>query len=152
MRNKRKKKTRIKKEIVVLSVILIILVIAIALYLSMDGSREKKPAEEYFRVFNTTINDAEPRTNDTVIMRWIIYGISFEIEAVGGDAHNVIVLSWAKAYPIDVGDIPKGESRYVSMTSSRPYGYNSIIDEEGKVPMTIRVTSTEAKGAITIYF
>ena len=153
MKKKRRKKgTKVKKEIVVLLVIIGVLVVAAASYLSQQRSREKKPAEEYFRVFDATINDAEPRTNDTAIVRWIIYGISFKIQTVGGDAHDVIVQSWGKAYPVYVGDIPKGEFRYVSQMSSRPFGYMSKIDEDGKFPMTIRITSKEAEGAITIYF
>ena len=151
-KNRRKKRTKIKREIVVLLAIISILVVAVALYLNARARAPKKPAEGYFSIFDNTINDAEPRTNDTVIVRWIIYGISFKIQAADGDAHDVIILSWAKAEPVYIGDIPKGEWRYVSQTSSRPFGYMSQIDEDGKVPMKIRITSKEAEGTVTIYF
>lgn len=153
MRKKRgRKREKVGKEIVVLLVIISILVLAAALYLAQPTSQEKKPAEEYFRVFDATVDDAEPIKNDTVAVIWMIYGISFKLQVVGGDAHSLVVQSWAWAEPVYVGDVSKGDSRYVSQASPHPYGYRSIINEDGKFPMTIRITSVEAEGKITIYF
>jgi len=154
-KKRRMKRRKLKKEIVCIVVITIFVSLMIALYLSQQSNRETEPkqsAEEYFRIFDTTINDADPVTNDTVIVRWIIYWISFKIQAIGGDAHNVVVKSWAKAPHEWVGDIPEGEYRYVEQMSIRPFGYMSEIDKDGKVPMEIVITSTEAEGAVTIYF
>jgi len=150
----RRKRRKLRKEIVGI-VVTIFVVLMIALYLSQQSIREtkpKEPAENYFRIFDTTVNDADPITNDTVVERWIIYSISFKIQAIGGDAHNVVVKSWAKAPHWEVGDIPEGEYRYVEQMSERPYGMMSEVDEDGKVPMEITITSTEAEGAVIIYF
>lgn len=154
-RKGRRKRRKLRKEIVGIAVITIFVVLMIALYLNQQSIREtepKEPAEKYFRIFDTTVNDADPITNDTVVERWILYWISFKIQAIGGDAHNVVVKSWAKAPHEEVGDLQEGEYRYVEQMSERPYGYMSEINEDGKVPMKITITSTEAEGAVIIYF
>lgn len=152
MRKKRRKRRKKIKEVLVLLVVILFLVLAVASFLSQQRSQEKMPAEEYFRVFDATVDDAEPRTNDTVVVGWMIYGISFKLQAVVGDAHNVVVQSWAMADLVYFGDIPKDRFGYVSQMSPRPYGYMSKINEDGEFPMTIRISSKEAEGKITIYF
>lgn len=150
----KRKRLKLKKEKVAIVVVIIFVVLMIALYLIQQSTRKtepKEPAEEYFRIFDTTVNDADPVTNDTAIERWIIYSISFKIQAIGGDAHNVVVKSWARAPHEGIGNIPEGEYRYVEQTSVRPFGYMSEINEDGKVPMEITITSTEAEGTVTIY-
>lgn len=156
---KKKKRTRINKQIVVLSVIIgAFMVAAVASYLTQSPGVEKepgvdkKPAKEYFKVLNATIDYAEPRYNDTAIIAWEIFDISFTLQAVGGDANNVIVQSWANAEPVELGDIQKDHSKYVTQSSPPPFGYLSEINENEKFPMTIRITSEEAEGKITIYF
>lgn len=146
---RRKKRTKLNKRMAVLLVIVgVFMLAAVASYLSQLRSLEKKPAEEYFRVFDATVNYGVPRRNGTA---WIIYGISFKLQAVGGDAHNVIVQSWAMAEPVELGDIPKDGFKTVTQTSAPPFGYLSEMNEDGKFPMLIRITSLEAEGKITIY-
>lgn len=149
---KRKKKKGVNVAAYVLLVTMSVLILTtVAFYLSRPQSPdlERKPAEDYFRVFEPTVDIAKP-LNPPDFTQWIIYGISFKLQPVDGDAHNVIVRSWAMSNPEEVGDIPKGEFEYVSIEA--PYGYYGEMNEDGKVPITISIYSEEAEGEITVYF
>ena len=149
----RKKKRRTRKtdnkKLVLLVIACFFVIVTVAAYISQQDNQgsEKKPAEEYFRILEPTINYGEPRENGTI---WLIYDISFTLQAIGGDASSVIVQSWAKAEPVELMDIPKNESRYVNQISS--VAYMIQMNEHGKFPMPILITSREAEGEITIYF
>jgi len=154
MKRKKSKKSRKRKKsklIAALSVAIgIIVILSVVSYLNQtQNSSQTKPAEEYFRVFNATVNDGEPRENGTM---FIVYDVSFVIQPVGGDAHNVIIQSWTgKAEAAELGDIPQNQSKYVNLVSPRPFGVLIAMNEDGKFPLRIMVTSTEARGYITIY-
>ena len=144
---KRRTRKTDKKKLVLLAIVCLFVIVTVASYMSQYQKPEKKPAEEYFRILEPTINYGEPRENGTI---WLINDISFTLQAVGGDASSVIVQSWAKAEPVELMDIPKDESRYVNQISS--VAYMIKMDEYGKFPMSIGITSREAEGKITIYF
>jgi len=147
LKEKRRKKKTNKRTLVFLAIVCLFVIVIVVSYLSQPQRPEKKPAEEYFRIFEPTVNYGEPRENGTI---WLINDISFKLQAIGGDASNVIVQSWAMAEPVELMDIPKGESRYVNQFSS--VAYLIKMNEDGKFPMSIRITSTEADGEIIIYF
>lgn len=150
-RKKRIKKRKVSKSVLILSLVVVIaIIISVAIYLNQQqGSFQKRTAEEYFEILNATVDYGDFRQNDTVV----IYTISFEIKAVGGDAHDVMVQSWARAQNYAVGTILEGETKAVmEMTSNPPFGILSRENEDGKFPMEIRITSMEADGYVTIYF
>jgi len=152
---RKRKKTKGNRKWVIAAVIIvtIFVVIAAASYLNQQSEPPKKEAKDYFRVVNATINDADPvEMNDTTILSVKIYGISFMLQAVGGDAHDVAVMGWAYAQTVPIGIMSEGEFSFVTQMSPRPYGIYTEINEEGKFSMEIRIISREAEGKITIYF
>lgn len=153
MKKRRKKKGVNVAAYVLLVTMSVLILTTAAFYLgrpqSQDLDQERKPAKDYFRVFEPTVDMAKP-LNPPDNTQWIIYGISFKLQPIHGDAHNVIVRSWAMADPEEVGDIPEGEFEYVSIEA--PYGYYGEMNEDGKVPITISIYSEEAEGEITVYF
>lgn len=148
-RKKRIKKRKVSKSVLILSLVVVIaIIISVAIYLNQQQGG-LRTAEEYFEILNATVDYGDFRQNDTVV----IYTISFEIKAVGGDAHDVMVQSWARAQSYAVGTILEGETKAVmEMTSNPPFGILSRENEDGKFPMEIRITSMEADGYVTIYF
>ena len=151
---KSKARARRKWWIITVTIIVVFIVVATASYLIQQSKPAKKAeAKDYFRVVNATINDADPiEMNDTTILSVKIYGISFVLQAVGGDAHDVAVMGWAYADTVPIGIISEGEFSLVIQMSPRPYGTYTEINEEGKFSMEIRIISKEAEGKITIYF
>jgi hypothetical protein len=98
MRKERKKRRRSLKKIGVVLVVLVLfaVIIGIGVY-QMQGlsQTEKKPAQEYFEIFEPTVDDGEFRNpsiseggsyeNSSVL---VIYGLTLKIKAVGGDASS----------------------------------------------------------------
>ena len=151
-RKKRIKKRKVSKSVLILSLVAgIVIIISVASYLSQQqGGFQKRTAEEYFEILDATIDYGEYREEGTAL---VIYAISFKIKAVEGDAHDVMVQSWARAQRYYVGEILKGETKAVmEMMSNPPFGYFSKKNEDGKFPMEIKITSMEADGYVTIYF
>ncbi len=153
-RKEKRSKSNRKWAIATVIIIIIFIVVATASYLIQQSKTpEKAEAKDYFRVVNATINDADPvEMNDTTILSVKIYGISFMLQAVGGDAHDVAVMGWALADTVPIGVVSEGEFSFVIQMSPRPYGIYTEANEEGKFSMEIRIISKEAEGKITIYF
>jgi hypothetical protein len=156
-------KPKTKKIIISLIIIFAFVgIIALGLYQSLSQSQtrpSKKPAAEYFEIFEATVNDGEfempsvdqggSYENSSILF---IFSISYKIRAIGGDAHNVVIKSWAKADLVDFQVIQKDQWEYVEQTSSRPlYGYKSTKDSTGKFPFQAKIVSDEAEGTILIY-
>lgn len=153
-----KKRRRVKKPLVILSVAtFIVIILSAALYLGqLQGGSQKKSADEYFEIFDATVNLGEFRDppigqggsyeNSSIL---IIKGVSFKLRAIRGDAHAVIVKSWGKAEPVDLETILKGQWKYVEQES--PYGYLSQKAENGKFPFPVDISSREAEGTIIVY-
>ncbi len=94
----RKRRKSNKTIVILLFVAGIFISLAIASYFNQPHgpqSLRKKPAEEYFKVLNAKVLGCEPRGENV----WKIYLISFELQAIGGDAHNVVIQSWAMSEP-----------------------------------------------------
>lgn len=147
----------IKKAMVALFVI-IVLAAVIALGVYQNKPQAKKSAAEYFEILDPALTDREylepsiaegggPETSS--MLR--VYGISFRLKAIGGDAHNVIVESWGEAEPVNFDEIRKNQYGAVQQTSPHPYGV-AIEREDGKFPFPVTIFSSEAEGEIIIKF
>jgi len=145
MVRKRKRRKKGNKTIVIIPLVGIVILLAIALYFNQPHV-QKKTAEEYFKVLDPKVLAGEHKEENV----WKIYHISFKLQAIGGDAHNVIIQSWAMADPQELFDIPKNESRLVILESL--WGDFVEMNNEGKLPVSITITSDEAEGKITIAF
>lgn len=155
MRKKKRGKRFNKAKIaVLLFIVSVVILTAAALYSSQPRIFEKKPAEEYFRIFDATVDYGEPRFNDNnEMIAVVIYTFRFKIEAVGGDAHSVnIFCDIPSADPADLLDMKKGENQTVVFEAllGQGIGYLSEKNDEGKFPFPIRITSDEAEGTIII--
>lgn len=158
MRKRKKKSKRRKKITIALSLFIFCIVVAMFwLYQNKAQSTQKKSAAEYFEIFGATVNYGEFRDptveeggsyeNSRVL---IIYGLSFQLKAKGGDAHNVVVKSWGQAEPVPFEVILQNQSVYVEQTSSKAAGYLSE-KEGGKFTFKVEIRSDEAEGSIIIY-
>lgn len=150
-RKKRIKKRKVNKPLLIVSLVaVVIIIITVASFISQQRGFQEKTAEEYFEILDPTVDYGELIQNDTAVK---IYTISFKIKAVGGDAHDVMVQSWARAERYPVGTIFEGEVKAViQMMSPPPFAYLSEKNEDGKFPMEVKITSIEANGFVTIYF
>lgn len=149
-KRKRRRKSQKTKAILLLATgIIIVLAVALYLYHSHGPQHlQKKPAEEYFKLLNAKVLGGEPIGENM----WKINLISFELQAIGGDAHNVIIKSWAMSEPQELENIPENESRSVILQSPYPNADVVEMNDEGMLPVTIAVTSDEAEGKITTPF
>lgn len=156
---KAKKKSKVNKKIVIalLLIVTFSVIIALGFYQNKAQPTQKKSAKEYFEIIEATVNDGEFRDpkveeggdyNTSQVL--IIYSISFQLKAKGGDAHNVVVKSWGEAEPEYFEKILKDTSVYVEQSSLRRSGYLSR-KTEGKFPFEVKLRSDEAEGSIIIY-
>jgi len=160
MRNKRRKGTSAKKIGTIVAVLLIFAVIVgIGLYQLQAQSRPfvKKQAKDYFEILEPTVNDYDylnptvdkggSYENSSTLM---VYSISFQLKAIGGDAHSVVVKSWAQAEMYPIVSISQNQQQYVQQDSSRPFGKPIYKNSTtGYFEFTIGITSEEADGDIT---
>ena len=150
MKRKKKKRRKVNKAKVALSVFVgVIVVLIVASFLSQPHSPqgEPEPANKYFQVLGSTVDDGDfPNFPDTTEL--IILGLSLNLTAVGGDAHDVFLESTGFSDPQYIGNMPKDQIRFVSLQF--PQGYLSVKKESG-FPVSIRIRSTEAVGEITFY-
>jgi hypothetical protein len=157
MRKERKKRTSHKKVSVVLAILIpLMVIIAVGMYQLQGQGQPKKQAKDYFLIFDATVNEGEflnPAMDQggsyQNSSRLRVYSLSFKLKAVGGDAHSVVVKSWARAdlFPIEV--IAKGEWYFVTQESPYPYGMILNKNSEGIFQFTAKITSEEAAGEIT---
>lgn len=147
-KGKRRKKSNQKKVILPLVAGILIILAAAIYFIQSHGPQDmqKKPPEEYFKVLNATVLIGEPLEENM----WKLSFISFQLQAVGGDAHNVIIKSWAMSNPQELEDILENESKPVLLQAPSPHGYVTEMNNDGMLPIIIAVTSDEAEGKITI--
>lgn len=144
MRTKTKKKKTSKKIWILLVLLFFGVIVGIGLYQS------QRPVRVEFHVIQAGLDGPSPyyRDNGSVA---IIYGVSIQFEAVGGDAHDVVV-SWAAGPDIEPENIVimrKDTPTIVSLASSAGYltRRNDTLAAAGEppYPVTIRVFSQETK-------
>ena len=144
-----KKRVKMSKAKVTISVIVgVFVVLIVASYLSQQRpAQEVPPADQYFRVLGSTVDDADfPRLPDTSVL--LLRGVSFNLTAFAGDAHEVFLESTGLSDAQYLGTIEKDEVRFISLQF--PQGY-MVTEKESGYPVEIRIRSTEARGAITFY-
>jgi len=125
-------------------------IIVVGIYQNPLQKPKKDEAKDYFEIVSAAI---EPAVNDRIEENgtvWIIHGLTFQIRAVEGDAHEVVILSWANSEPYLIGEMKKGEIKTVFPPLSSPFGYSTVQQADGTFPVKIRVKSLEAEGSITI--
>lgn len=149
-KRKSRRKTSIKTHILVISIVIIIAVIAVAAYLSSPPAavRNPLPAQDYFAIENSTVDDSDfPDSYPNLI----IYGLSFTLRAVGGNATSVVVGSIANSALKEMGDLAKGEAVYVGIQTGS-FGYRTHFDEEHQgFRVEIPISSYEAEGKVVFY-
>lgn len=153
MRIKRKHGRRKHKwTLITVLIIGVIVIFSAALYQGryqgQPSEPEQKEAKEYFEIINATVDWGEFRENGSVLM---IYQMSFSLKAVGGNATWVTVnhKGYYMAAPVDLGNMTKGEVKYVPLKLTS-LGYVVKLTDKG-FPITIPVFCEEAEGDITIY-
>lgn len=149
-KKKMKKKKKTGRKIAILLVLMIfVFITAFAWYLSqVQNPSSKQEAQDYFQVTSAAVNPTgreQIEENGTV---WIIHAISVTFKAVGGDAHMVVVQSWAGSQPELIDTMLKDVPRQVILFSSHG---TAIRKEPGGFPVTLRITSVEASGKIKFY-
>jgi len=145
---KRRKSHRRTLTLVALLVIFIV-IIAIGVYQSHQPAQpvQQVPADQYFKVVSATVNNAEPRDDGS----WIVYDMEFQLQAVGGDAHDVVVRSdIPQADPENFVIIKKGQSERVQQKATQQLGYLVEITSDGELPFPVEIVSREAIGTIVI--
>lgn len=146
MRTKRKirQKEKRKKKLILLFFIVVVIVVAVAAALYQSGIGRPRPtAEEYFEIFDATYEGFYEENSSLLV----VHRLRFNLTAVGGDAHYVIVQNlgpdepseWRPAY-IELGTMLQGEVEPVTLSTE--YGLYIHLKEKG-FPVEIRVTSEE---------
>lgn len=145
---KRAKQRRFNRNIVVF--LLVVVVFGFVVYLAVlqnpPSAQTQKTAAEYFEVVNAAVETTGQERIEQNGTIWVIYGVSFQFKPVLGDAHGVVVKSWANSQEQDVGDLSKGQARTVVLIS--PTGL-PVRQKDGKFSVTVRIDSLEAKGPLT---
>lgn len=148
-----KRKLKVNKLVLPATVILVIFVfvVAAALYgLNSPPAQSKDSAAEYFEVKGVVLPEyGVQEVNQTNGKYYIIKGMGFNITAVGGDAHGV-VLYWASGVSDEVQLLRKGQWTWVQVVlTTNPGTYVGPV--VGSTFTTeIRVASEEAEGKVTI--
>ena len=139
------KKTSRKRNAAILIIVVIFAAIAvIGLYQNINSSRPLT-AQDYFLVTEAGIIDGSVEDNGTI---YIVKAITVTFKPVKGDAHEVVVQSWANSKPEDVGDLKKDALKTVSLFST--YGVALRRQPEGFLT-SIRITSWEVSGTVKFF-
>ena len=142
---KRKKKKKTSSKIAILLIVVFGFITVIVWYQSQVQNGGSRDAQDYFEVVSAGVDSGRVENNGTV---WILTGISLTFKAVGGDAHEVVIQSWADSDPILIGTMLKDYPRTVGLFSSRGYATSKELDG---FPVTIRIASLEASGKFKFY-
>lgn len=138
------KKTSRKRNAAILLIVVVFAALAvIGLYQNMSSSRPLT-AQEYFEVTAAGIISGSIPENNT----YLVTAITVTFKPIRGDAHEVVVQSWANSDPQDVGDLKKDAVFTVSLYSQ----YGVVLKRQPQGFLTsIRITSWEASGEVKFY-
>lgn len=155
-KRKRKGKTNRQALVLVFIVAISVIIVVAALYQTPE-SKPRPPAEEYFEISDVAY-DGFLSYNDTELD---LYLLGFNLTAVGGRAHNVIVTNLGTETVEDptwepfkeLEDMSQGEAKPVLLSNER--GVKISLTEKG-FPVRVRITSEETSKVpqeqfITIY-
>lgn len=159
MKRKKQKKGEKKSRWTLIPVLLIVVIAAAVIvtvfYLGQDNQGqpnepEHKEAKDYFDIINATVDEGVfPYPDESVV---IVYQMSFLLKATGGDATYVVAnyLGYYHGEVVDLGNMTKGEVRWVQLTFSASVA--PLIEREEKgYPIRIPIFCEEAKGVIIVY-
>jgi hypothetical protein len=148
-----KKRLKVNKLLWPATVILVVLVfvIAAAWYgFNIPAVQSKEPAAEYFSVRGTVLAEYGVEEHNTTDGKYyIINGMGFNITAVEGDAHGVVVY-WASGASDEVELLKKGESTWVQVLLTNKIGQYVGPVNGSTFQTKIRVASGEADGEINL--
>jgi hypothetical protein len=148
---KKKKRKHTNKKIYIYSffILMIAVVISSAIYQN-QFPHEKLPAEDYFEIRDAIIVDADlEKSTDQVLF---ITQIRFNLTAVGGDAHSILIMVTGMTPEEDwpcFSELNKNEGEVI-LLPRMTLPYRSLRTSEGYFPFPIRIDSTEASGTITV--
>jgi len=146
MKTRRKKKIN-KQKIGVLTFVGVLMFVVVAAILTQP-KQSMKTAEEYFAVTGII---TEGDIDDSNGLR--LYALSFNITAIGGNAHEVWVNSAnvgdADSYEIAFMEQGIAYYAYIDFTNTGA-GYYYIRSKGGEYPFKLPITSHEATGTINI--
>lgn len=130
--------------------ITVILIAAIREAQTPKPSHPKAPANEYFEIKDAIPTEwDESRSTDKYLF---ITQVRFNLTAIGGDAHNVLIIvpgfASLEEWPY-FNEIKQNKTIDITLPKLQ-YAYRSIKTEDGYFPFTIRIDSAEAYGDITI--
>jgi hypothetical protein len=147
---KKKKRKHINKNMYIYSffVLMIVVVISSAIYQN-QSPHQKLPAEDYFEIRDAIIVDADlTKSTDQILF---ITQIQFNLTAVGGDAHSVLIkvigMTSEEEWPY-FSELNKNESTVI-LIPRLLMPYRSIKTTEGYFPFPVTIDSNEASGTIT---
>jgi hypothetical protein len=146
MKKRAKGKRKNNQKLAIL--LLLLLGVAILAILSYRGlpQPQKIEAAEYFEILDPAYIGTPANGSQIIITQ-----LAFEIKAVKGDAHWVIIQTRGNAeINDDLGTILKGEKKFVEINFPSDTPYSSRKTEKG-YPVIINVASSEAEGLITFY-
>ncbi len=147
MKRKAKTVTSRKKIVVILAVLV---VFSLIIFVGLEQSQPKpvQAADKYFQVVSAAV---EPSIGDRIDQNgtvWIIHAVTFTFKPILGEAHGVLVKSWANSEPQDVGDVLMNQLRTVILTSKTGAAITQSAD--GKFRVTVSIDSMEATGPLTL--
>lgn len=141
MGRKSKRRKTNKWALILVSIVGIVTIVAIAVLFQNQLGQPKPTTEEYFEISDVTYDGFE---NGSLL---IVNILEFNLTAVGGDAHYVIIQNLGPDEPsasrpdyVELGTMLKGEVRSVRLSTE--YGVYVHLSEEG-FPIKVRVTSEE---------
>lgn len=150
MKKKKKRKHR-NKNIYIYSffAIMIAVIVSSAIYQN-QLPHQKLSAEDYFEIQDAIIVDADlSMSTDQVLF---ITQIRFNLTAVGGDAHSVLIMvtgmTSQEEWPY-FSELSKNEGEVILLPRLK-MPYRSVKTSEGYFPFPITIDSTEASGTITV--
>jgi len=155
-REKRKRRKRRSKNIYIYLVFaaMICIIVSSAIYQTFFLPEiEKLPAEDYFEIRDALVIDADwAKSTDDVLF---ITQIRFNLTAVGGDAHSVLIqlpgMSQAEDWPF-FSEMKQNVTIDVRLPLGLPLGnpVRSVLNSEGYFPFRIKMDCREASGFVVI--
>ena len=149
MKKRAKPKKSNRNIAIALLVLVVFAFIVYAAWRQYVPTRWSWTAAEYFQIESAAVEPTGKEKIDLNGTLWVIYGITFTFKPILGDAHAVVVQSWANS-PSDegqVGDLSKNQTTIVTLIS--PNGA-AIRETNGKFPVKIYINSVEANGPLTL--
>lgn len=153
MSKQKKTKKNISKGQLALVTFVMVIVLALVSSYIIGSQMPKYPVEEYFKLGRAYILDADYGDDNTNFNILILHELAFNLSAVGGDAHNVIVAGFSPSVQAEeLGAILKNQTVRVELIEGSPrYGKRIERSVNGTFPLNLRLYSSETDwGTLTI--